>query len=305
MNTLAIYNEFESQISEIENACNFIPDTTTTEGYDKSKRLGLDGRKVEKAVDDKRKELRKEAMATADAIHAEGQSICKRIAAAYKPHQEAYKAVDDEKKRLKAEAEALVTSQIEALKDSVVNAIGKNSEEITAIMDGLMANPMQFGNRTIEAGSVRDGAMAQLASMKSQAVTNEANAELLARQQAEFEAQQAEAKKAQDIINEANRIERERLAAEQAEIDKAAAKEAEEARIKEAEEAAKESERQRIEQERLDAEQALAAREADKKHKGGIHRAISAELMAKGLSEDHAKMAVKVMAASQFVTINY
>ena len=61
MTDLTIYDEFESQLKAIEEACNFIPDVSTKDGYEKSKRLGLDGRKVEKAIDDLRLEKKKEA----------------------------------------------------------------------------------------------------------------------------------------------------------------------------------------------------------------------------------------------------
>lgn len=148
--------------------------------------------------------------------------------------------------------------------------------------------------------------------------------EELERQQREMEKQQA----AQDAKLKAERDAEERVAAaelaakqaaereeeakKQAAVDAENSRVAEEARkIEEAERLrqatadAAEAERQRMEQERIREEQAAAAREANNRHKGKIHSGIVAELMAKGLSEDHAKMAVKVMAASQFVTINY
>jgi len=106
--------------------------------------------------------------------------------------------------------------------------------------------------------------------------------------------------------------EREEAMKKQAEIDAENArlaeierKKQEEENLKKAAAQAAEQERQRIEAKRIAEEQEIAAREANKRHKGSIHNCIVGELTAKGLSEEDAKTAVKVMVKSQSVTINY
>ena len=68
---------------------------------------------------------------------------------------------------------------------------------------------------------------------------------------------------------------------------------------------AAEDERLRIEAEQAAIDAEAAAREANKNHKAKVHRSIVAELTSQGLSAEDAKTAVKVMAKSNTVTINY
>jgi hypothetical protein len=49
------YDEFASKIDQLREAANFIPDVSSDEGYEKSKRIHLDFRKLENTVEKVRK----------------------------------------------------------------------------------------------------------------------------------------------------------------------------------------------------------------------------------------------------------
>ena len=177
MNKLEKYNAFEASIVEIEEACNFIPDVSTKEGYEASKRIGLDGRKVEKAIDDKRLELKKEAMQEADEIHAKGKALCERISQAYKPHQEAYKKRDADIKAAKQAVNDAIDLRIEEIRNIVNDCYDLNSSQIQEKIDFIFNVDIEAGKRTIEVGQARDSALSKLGKMKATAIVREAELE--------------------------------------------------------------------------------------------------------------------------------
>ena len=50
------YDEIRAKLEEVKDTCNFIPDVTTKEGYDKSKRVSLDVGKLLTALEKTRKD---------------------------------------------------------------------------------------------------------------------------------------------------------------------------------------------------------------------------------------------------------
>ena len=85
------YDEFRSKVEEVKEACNFLPDVTTDEGYAKSKRVALDVGKVRTAVDKKRKELKKESLDFGRLIDSEAKSLAAELEQFQLPHKNAYK----------------------------------------------------------------------------------------------------------------------------------------------------------------------------------------------------------------------
>ena len=307
MNQLEKYNEFEASLVEIENACNFLPDVSTPEGYEKSKRIGLDGRKVDKAIDDKRLQMKKEAEVVANEIHETGKALCKRVQDAYKPHQEAYKEHDAEIKRKKEAVEAKITADIAAFMESVNTAYDLSADEIGDLIAKHESNPMEFGNRTIEAGESRTRAITQLKGMQASKIMAEQQAKDLAEQQAELDRQQEEQRKAQEIINEQNRIEQENLAAERQAQQEEQRKAQEEQRVKAAEEAAAQAERNRIEQAAAAEKAAAEKKAANKAHRKSINNAALNDLTAAGFSDEDGKRIIELVAQGKIsnITINY
>lgn len=309
MNTsLSKYNEFNATINEVVAAGNFIPDVSTKEGYEKSKRVAIDGRKVWNAVDKTRKVLGEEARQLVTDINNEGKKYLSMIDSAINPHLEAYKEHDAEIKRKEDEAAQAITDRIEAFKEPIMNAYSLNSEELASVIDSLQSDTLDgFGNRTIEAGKVRESAVNQLTEIRAQKIMAEENAKQLAMQQAELEKQQEEQRKAQEIINEATKIEREKLDAERAVIEEEQRKAQEDQRVKIAAEQARQAEleRQKAELEREAAE--LEKREANKKHVGKIRKEAKEKFMAIGMDEEIAKKVVLAISNGEIphVSISY
>lgn len=309
MNRLAEYNQFEAVLSETEMTANFLPDVSTKEGYEKSKRIALDGRKVWNAIDKKRKALGAEARKEIDDINAEGKKHLSRVDKAINPHLKAYKDHDAEIKRQKEEAEAAITARINAFQVPF-DAHAMTSEQVQGIIDIFMNDPMEgFGNRTIEAGKARESAVEALNQLKASKVIQEAEAERIEKERLELEKQQEEARKAQAIIDEANRIEAEKLAEAQAKIDaEEAERQAQEAqRIKDAEEAASQAERDRIAAEEAAAKAEAERKAANKNHRKGVNNAALKDLISVGFSEDEGKRFIKAVAKGEIshITINY
>lgn len=307
MEKLAIYNEFEASLKEIEVACDFIPDVTSKEGYEKSKRIGLDGRKVEKAIDDKRLELKKEAEKEAKAIHESGKALCAKVSGFYKPHQDAYKARDAEIKRVKEEAEQRVTDEIAAFGEKALTAHSLSGDEIAELIEEMKIHPMDFGNRTIEAGHSRDKAVSQLKELRAGIIVRDEEAKRIAEESAELERKQEEQRKAQAIIDEQNRIEHEKLEAARKLQEEEQRKAQEEQRLEAAKIAAANEERARLEREEKEAKKVLAKKAANKAHQGRINSEIKKAMNGIGFSDSGIEDFIKLARVGGIpnVSINY
>ena len=159
----------------------------------------------------------------------------------------------------------------------------------------------------------------EAAQREAEDVQRRAEQEAIQREQMRLEAEQAAAAQVEQAKleaeqAEARRIEQEKQAIIDAENTKAlAAKQAKEAATYAKEQAelsakeAAEQERHRIEQLAAQEKAEAEAREADKKHRSSINRQAMNCLIAGGLSEAHAKLAVKLVASKKIahIQINY
>lgn len=321
MTSLAKYDEFEAVLKTTEKGANFLPDTTTKEGYEKSKRIALDGRKVWNAIDKTRKILGDDARQLVKDINEEGKKHLARVDTAITPHLTAYKDHDDAIKKEKEEFERKLTERVNSF-CVPMEAHTMSSDELGSLIDTYLSDPLEnFYTRTIEAGKARSSAVDQLVQLKATKILQEGEAKQLAEQQEQLRAQQEEAEKAQAVIDEARRIEDEAANKKAAELMaeaerkhnemlkleedkriKEALKQAEEdakqaaidaeKRAKEQAEAAAQAERDRIEEEKRIEAAEVAAREANKKHVGKIRKEAKESIMAVGITEDLAKKLV-------------
>lgn len=212
------YDSFRQQMTELKDICNFLPDTSTTEGYDKSKRLGLDGRKVWNALEKKRAEVKAEVVEKGRLIDSECNPIKEEIMTYIQPHIDAYKEVDNRERLRKEELDRSIDSRIEAFRNCVFLGSDMDSKELAEMIEDLKADPMEdCYHRATEALKVRNAVVATLT-------------DTLARKKAEdaVRAAEAERQKQRDIEAkaEAKRLETQRIAQEaaQKELDEANAK---------------------------------------------------------------------------------
>jgi len=232
------YDSFRESMKELQTLCNWIPDTSTKEGYDKSKRLSLDGRKVFNALEDARKLKKKLILDEGRLIDSEAKTIQEAITEAIQPHIDAYKEVDNRERIRKTELEAKIDARIEAFRNCVVLGSDMESDELAEMVNDLRADPLEdCYHRTADALKVRNDVVTQLEYTLKRKLEEEAERKAEAEKAAEREA--------------AAKLEAERLAEErkqfEAEKAKVAAEQAERDRITAAEHKKQEAERAEIE----------------------------------------------------------
>lgn len=331
------YDEVAKKIEEVKEYSNFLPDVSTDEGYQKSKRVSLDIGKILTTLEKTRKDKKAYFIEGGKAVDAQAKAIAKKLEEMQFPHKEAYKELDNLKKAREAERKQKLEDRVSYIRNLPEMLSESSSDEIKQAMNHLMTETCEdFYEFTAAALKARNESQKQLADLFSKTLQAEKDAEELAKlraEQAKREQEEREkaiadaarleaenkAKKAQEAIElEKQRAIEQEEKAKQALIDaEKAAEQAEKQRVIDAQlaeekrladiEAAKQAEilrqQQQAEAERLEAEK----REANKKHQAKIHNAILKVLFDNGISEEDAKTMITLAAKKQLpnLTINY
>ena len=143
---LAVFDEFETGLANMEAACNFIPDASDNEGYQASKRVYLENRKVLKAIDDAHKDAKKPYLDAGRLVDAAKNEIRAKVEAILNPHKVAYQAVDNAQKN--KEQTALKDSKIGAAEVNLCAVIHKviASEELSSDLAVYLVAQIRSGN---------------------------------------------------------------------------------------------------------------------------------------------------------------
>lgn len=288
---IAEYDEFRAGMSTMKDECNFIPDTSTAEGYQKSKDVALKHKKSLTALEKKRKEKKKFYLDGGRAVDAQAKVIEAEMSGYIEPHLTAYKAIDTAKKEREAKRVAALEERVASIADLPELLRESSSEEVKHALESLQVEECTGFEEFEQAGlKARNASRKALAVMFGDKLKAEEDARELARLKKENEAREQKEREdkiredakrnaereAQKVIDDNNaRIEREALAKKQAE-DKAEA--------------------DRI------------AREADTEHKAKINNYILNELVSLcGLSSEDAKAVVRVIAQKKVdhISITY
>lgn len=292
------YDEIRAKIDTIKDACNFIPDVTTKEGYEKSKRVSLDVGKVLTSLEKKRKEKKAYFIEGGKEVDSQAKLIASMLAELQLPHKEAYQELDKAKKeREKARVNAL-ESRVEIMRSLAESMADSHSSEVLSAMEQMNSEEcLDFFEFTQEALKARNKARSELSDLytvKLKAEKDAAELEELRKLQAEREQKEREDAIRAEAAEKANKakIEAEERAAK-AEID--AKNAAENARIAEIE-------RVKREEEALEADR--VKRESDKKHIGNVRREAKESLMDVGLSEEQAKSVVLAIHAGKILNVS-
>jgi|14_taG_2_1085336.scaffolds.fasta_scaffold01785_4 hypothetical protein len=339
------YNEFEAKVSTLEDMCNFLPDCSNDDGYEKSKRVSLDTGKVLTAIEKKRKEIKAPALERCRFIDSEAKDLKERIEAVQLPHKEAYKAIDNEKKRKEEERLEKINDRFQRLYQMPELARLSSAQEIQAIINSLKGDEyLDCDEKTNFALLEKKRILVELNSILSEKVKaeeeqkelNRLRAEAAKREQKEREdriakeaeekaKREAEAEKQAAIEaekREQERLEREKQAAIQAKknaedrerqskIDaERAAQEAARLATEESERKAKEAveqERKAVEAQKAKEAAEAKAREENKKHRAKINNEAVSALLTTGISEEQAKVVVTAIAKKEIpnVSIQY
>ena len=316
---IAEYDEISAKIDEVKEVANFLPDVTTSEGYEKSKRVSLDIGKIKTKLEKARKDKKDHYLKGGREVDSQAKLIMAKLDVIQKPHLEAYKELDNLKKQREQERKDKLEVRVEYMRLLPESMAESCSEEIMSAMNHLNSEEcLDFYEYTEKALKARNSSKDLLAGLYAKKLKEEQDAEeleVLRKKQVE-----------QDQKDRDERIKRE--IAEKFKADKVAAEEREKNLIadmtkakKEALEAAEKAKQDAIdaaenarleeiarqEQEAENERQAKAKREANKKHIGNILREAKEAIMRIGLSETEAKKVVLAIRNNEItnVTINY
>ncbi len=339
--------EFDKVLADLETIKEqgrFIPDCSTKKGYEASKNYVLKvTTPARTALNNAHKSAKAFYLEGGRNVDSKKKTLMSELEEAQRPHQDAYKAVDEERKRIKEEKEARIQRGFDELKGYIEKAINQDSKTIESIIDccsDFDPDPEIYGKEVNSIIELHTNTMGSLTDAYSQALQFEEmkrQQDELARRQAEIDAREREAKERQDAedreveaakLRESMRVQAEQAAAEEVDRLKREAKKCERRRVEQEKQARIFAEDAKIEAKRLAEEEAALAvenekrrqaeedervkaeaeaRAADRKHRGAINRQAMGCLIQGGLSESEAKLAVKLISASEVahVQINY
>ncbi len=157
------YDEFQAKIGEVQEACNFIPDVSTDEGYAKSKRVSLDVGQILTKLEKVRKDKKAFFLEGGKQVDLQAKAIKNQLEEFQLQHKEAYKAVDQAKKdRENARKEAL-ESRVEHMRTLAESMADSHSSEIQAAMQAMSDEEcLDFFEFTESALKARNKARADL-----------------------------------------------------------------------------------------------------------------------------------------------
>ena len=89
------YDEIREKLDEVKECCGFLPDVTTGEGYEKSKRVALDVGKLLTALEKKRKDKKAYFLEGGKQVDSQYKTIAAELEKYQLPHKNAYKELDN------------------------------------------------------------------------------------------------------------------------------------------------------------------------------------------------------------------
>ena len=169
---LVPYSEFTEQLETLRDKADHLADVSTDEGYKAAKRIHLDFRKIENALDTERKKQKKYWSDGAKSVDEQAKSIMNQIAGYRLPHTEAYQ----EKDKAEREREASRIADLEKRLDYIVSLpsyLGQSSsEEVKLAMEEMQAEKClkfyEYTARALEARNATRESLGQLYANKLQ-----------------------------------------------------------------------------------------------------------------------------------------
>ena len=132
---LTKFDKVMSDVKEIQEKGNFLPDCTTKEGYDASKRFVLDvTTPARKALEKVHKEVKKPFWDACKMLDGKKKELMPVLEGIEAPHKEAYKAIDQAKKDKAQRFEDELNMKVEELLHYRNKVYGKTSEELYVLI---------------------------------------------------------------------------------------------------------------------------------------------------------------------------
>jgi hypothetical protein len=286
MNNLHIaeYDEMANKLDEIKEYSNFLPDVSTDEGYQKSKRVSLDIGKVKTSLEKARKEKKAYFLDGGKQVDAQAKVILEKLNDMQLPHMQAYKELDNLKKEREAKRKQDLEERVAYIRNLPEMMSESSSEEIQAAMNNINNESCEdFYEFTSAALKARNETVKLLGELFTKTAKAEKDAEELAKlraEQAKREQEEHEARIAQKAKEEAEataraeqeHIEQEKVQAQQRE------EQARQAQLNAEKEAQAAQEREKIAAEKAEAQRKQDAIDAENKRLADIEEAKQAEI---------------------------
>lgn len=232
---LTKFDKVIADVEAVKEKGNFLPDVSTKEGYEASKRFVLDNTApMRKALEKAHKEIKSPFWDACKFLDSKKKDLLVMIEEIEEPHKLAYKERDAEIKRKKEEAERAVQTKIDWFDEVLNQAFNASSDQIEALLEDCQDFEMDFdffGKRIEEAQEKQADTISKLTERLTQQIQfeqtqkqqeeiarvqtelAEREAKLLADEQVKQAAIQAEI----DAKEKAEREERQRIEREEAE----------------------------------------------------------------------------------------
>ncbi len=316
---IIVFDEYESRIDTIKEYADFIPDVTTSEGYEKSKRVSLDAGKLLTAIEKDRKREKAFYLNGGKQVDLQAKDLVKRIEILQLPHKNAYKELDKLKKEREENRKSELRERIEAIQNITESVSLLTSVDVKKAIDSLQNEKCicfdEYSDIAIKAKKESLESLNFLLVKKEKEESDAIEFEKLKKEQAEREQKEHDERIASEAKKEAEEeaakaIKAKEEAKQAEELAKLKAEESEKARVEsekqaklaaieaekeakvraeEAAKAAKQAEINRQEAIKQKEAEELAKREANKKHIGKIRGETKNDLIGLGIDEEKAK----------------
>lgn len=189
---LTKFDKVIADVDAVKDKGNFIPDMSTKEGYEASKRFVLDNTApMRKALEKAHKDIKAPFWDACKFLDSKKKELLVMIEEIEEPHKLAYKERDAEIKRKKEEQEQAVQNKINWFDDVLNKAFNASSSEIEELLEDCQDFDMDFnffGKRIEEAQEKQVDTISKLTDRLTQQIQFEQSE----KQRLEFEAKQRE-----------------------------------------------------------------------------------------------------------------
>ena len=189
---LAKFDKVIADVDAVKDAGNFIPDMSTKDGYEASKRFVLDNTApMKKALEKAHKEIKAPFWDACKMLDSKKKELLVMIEDIEAPHKDAYKLHDAEVKRKKEESERAVQTKLDWFDDVLSFSFNATSEQVEKALEDCQDYEMDFdffGKRIVEAQEKQADTISKLTDRLTQQVMFEQSE----KQRLEFESKQRE-----------------------------------------------------------------------------------------------------------------
>lgn len=216
---LVAFDKCAARVVEIQNIGNFIPDTSTKEGYEASKRFVLDHTTPARTdLAAAHKAAKAYWLTGGSSVDSKKNELLESLLLIQQPHQDAYKAFDQIEKDKKAKFESDLQAKIDVFHGYHQKAFNATSSDITLLIQECGETDTQEGfyHKAAEAHQARSNALDVLNDELMKAVNREVEEKAQVELAEKNRIAQVEIDKQQEVI----RVQQEAMTAKQAEFDR-------------------------------------------------------------------------------------